>query len=121
MLTIHLFWILWVIFGAFWTRGRTLLTAFNILSLVWGIVVIFVAVTLSLTVAEQFFEGRPEQRIPWGFRPNLLDRLVYPNLPEALLWLVAWRCVPSTLVLTLGAFGIASRKLCETRKVFENL
>jgi hypothetical protein len=37
-LTIHLLWILWVITGAFWTRGRVLLAAFHILSLFWGIV-----------------------------------------------------------------------------------
>ncbi len=39
VLVVHLAWILWVIFGAFWTRGRRWLAAFHIASLVWGIMV----------------------------------------------------------------------------------
>ena len=30
VLVVHLAWILWVIFGAFWTRGRRWLAAFHI-------------------------------------------------------------------------------------------
>ena len=39
LLAIHLAWILWVIFGVFWTRGRPWLTAFHLASLGWGILV----------------------------------------------------------------------------------
>ena len=86
VLTIHLLWILWVIFGAFCTRGRVLLTAFHILSLVWGIVVELSPLPCPLTLAEQFFEGIAGAEAYRGaFLPHLLDRLVYPDLPEALL------------------------------------
>ncbi len=86
VLGIHLLWILWVIFGAFWTRGRALLTAFHILSLVWGITVEISALPCPLTLAEQFFEQNGgAQAYRGAFLAHLLDRLVYPNIPEALL------------------------------------
>jgi hypothetical protein len=86
ILSVHLLWILWVIFGAFWTRGRIFLTAFHILSLVWGIVVELSPLPCPLTMAEQFFEGKAGAEAYRGaFLPHLLDRLVYPNLPEVLL------------------------------------
>jgi hypothetical protein len=39
VLAIHFVWISWVALGALWTRGRVLLAASHILSLVWGILV----------------------------------------------------------------------------------
>ncbi len=86
ILAIHLLWILWVIFGAFWTRGRMLLTAFHILSLFWGIVVELSPLPCPLTMAEQFFEQKAGAGAYQGaFLPHLLDHLVHPNLPEAML------------------------------------
>jgi hypothetical protein len=86
VLTIHLLWILWVIFGACWTRRRVVLTAFHVLSLVWGIVVELSPLPCPLTMAEQIFEGKAGLEAYRGaFLPHLLDRLVYPNLPDALL------------------------------------
>lgn len=86
VLAIHLIWILWVISGAFWTRGRALLTAFHIASLAWGIVVEVSPWPCPLTIAEQFFEQKAGAEAYRGaFLPHFLDRLVYPNLPEALL------------------------------------
>jgi hypothetical protein len=86
VLAIHLLWILWVIFGAFWTRRRPLLTAFHILSLVWGIAVELSPLPCPLTIAEQFFEQKAGAETYRGaFLTHFLDRLVYPDLPEALL------------------------------------
>jgi hypothetical protein len=86
VLTIHLLWILWVVFGEFWTRGRPLLTALHILSLVWGIVVELSPLPCPLTITEQFFERKVGTEAYAGtFLAHLLDRLVYPSLPEALL------------------------------------
>lgn len=85
-LTIHLLWILWVIFGAFWTRGRPLLSAFHILSLLWGIVVELSPLPCPLTMGEQYFEQRAGVNAYQGaFLTHLLDRVVYPDIPEALL------------------------------------
>ena len=83
VLTIHLAWILWVIFGALWTRGRPLLTAFHLASLIWGIVVELAPVDCPLTLAEQFFEAKAGINTYHGsFLVSHLDRLVYPDLPE---------------------------------------
>jgi hypothetical protein len=86
VLAIHLLWILWVIFGAIWTRGRPLLAALHILSLVWGIAVELSPLPCPLTIAEQFFQQKAGAEAYRGaFLAHLLDGLVYPNLPEALL------------------------------------
>ncbi len=107
VLAIHLGWILWVVFGAFWTRGHPFLTAFHVLSLIWGIVVELTPVPCPLTLAEQFFEQRAEVAIYQGaFLPHLLDRLVYPNLPEVLLVTAG----VAICALNLGAYVWRYRK-----------
>ncbi len=86
VLAIHLAWILWVIFGALWTRGRPLLTCFHVASLLWGIIVELSSLPCPLTLAEDFFETKtgldPTQG---GFLVPFLNAMVYPNLPEYLL------------------------------------
>lgn len=86
VLAIHLTWILWVIFGAFWTRGRGVLSAIHILSLAWGITVELSPLPCPLTLAEQFCEQRAgEAGYHEGFLMHYLDRLVYPDIPETVL------------------------------------
>ena len=86
VLAIHLLWTLWVITGAFWTKGRPLLATFHILSLIWGIAAELSPLPCSLTLTEQFFQQRSGAAGYHGaFLAHLLDRLVYPNVPEALL------------------------------------
>lgn len=86
MLTIHLAWILWVIFGALWTRGHPVAAFFHIASLVWGIIVEVSPLPCPLTVAEAFFERKAGVDPTQGsFLGHYLDALVYPNLPEWLL------------------------------------
>lgn len=86
MLTIHLAWILWVIFGALWTRGRPLAAWFHIASLVWGIIVEVSSLPCPLTLAEAFFDRKAGVDATRGsFLAHYLDALVYPNVPEWLL------------------------------------
>lgn len=86
VLAIHLLWILWVIFGAFWTRRHVFLTWFHILSLVWGIIVELSPLPCPLTLTEQFFEQQAGAGAYSGaFLTHYLDRLVYPDLPESML------------------------------------
>ncbi len=82
VLTIHLAWIVWVVLGAFWTRGRKLLTIFHVLSLGWGIIVELSPWPCPLTLAEQFFEGKAGIAYEGGFLLHCLDRLVYPAMPD---------------------------------------
>lgn len=85
-LAVHLLWILWVIFGAFFTRGRPLLAAFHVLSLAWGIVVELSPLPCPLTLAEQYFRQRAGiESFHGAFLAHFLDRIVYPDLPETVL------------------------------------
>lgn len=86
VLALHLLWILWVIFGAFWTRGHTLLILFHILSLAWGIIVELSPLDCPLTVAEQVLAQQAGTASYRGaFIAHYLDHLVYPDLPESVL------------------------------------
>lgn len=75
-----------MIFGAFWTRGRAFLTAFHLLSLVWGIIVEVSPFPCPLTLAEQWLETKAGINPYHGaFLIHYLDSIVYPDLPEWLL------------------------------------
>jgi hypothetical protein len=86
LLAIHLAWILWIIAGAVWTRGRFGLTVFHVLSQIWGIVVEVGPWPCPLTLAEQSLEAKTAIQTglhTWtgGFLVHYLDAIVYPNLP----------------------------------------
>lgn len=86
VVAIHLAWILWVIAGAFWTRGRPWLTAFHVVSLVWGIIVETLPIACPFTLAEQVLEARAgEPTWAGSFLLHYLDAIVYPNLPVSVL------------------------------------
>ena len=76
ILAFHLAWILWVILGALVTRGRPLLSAIHIASLLWGVIVEASPLPCPLTSAEQHFRS-----YEGGFLAHYLDRIVYPDLP----------------------------------------
>jgi hypothetical protein len=107
VLVIHLSWILWIIFGALWTRGRPWLAVFHVLSLVWGIIVEVGPWPCPLTLAEQWFEGKASQHT-WtgGFLVHCLDSTVYPNLPASVI--IGFAVAVCTLNL-----GIYARRFCK--------
>ncbi|MGB8480501.1 MAG: DUF2784 domain-containing protein [Acidobacteriaceae bacterium] len=82
----HLAWILWVIFGAFWTSGHRWLTAFHLASLVWGIMVEVGPWPCPFTMAEDFFQ-RPERLVQngGGFLQHYISSIVYPDVSAVLL------------------------------------
>lgn len=83
VLAVHLAWILLVILGALFTRGRPIWSAIHISALLWGIAVEAGPWACPLTLAEQYFEVRAGHS-PYdsGFLLHALDRMVYPNLPD---------------------------------------
>lgn len=86
ILLLHITWILAVIFGAFFTRGRPVWSTLHVLSLVWGIIVEVGPWPCPLTLAEQHFESLAGMQSYHGsFLLHYLDGIVYPNLPW---WLV---------------------------------
>lgn len=86
VLGIHLAFILWVIFGALFTRRRPVLRWLHIAALGWGLLIEIAGWTCPLTFAENWLELRAG-KTPYtgGFMLHYLDALVYPNVPPWLL------------------------------------
>jgi hypothetical protein len=107
ILSVHFAWLVLVIFGALWTRGRPAWSAFHILALLWGVVVEVGPWPCPLTVAEEYFEsrvGRPSYQ--GSFVLHYLDAILYPNLPA---WIVTSAGV-AVCALNLGIYCWRFRK-----------
>jgi hypothetical protein len=88
-LVLHLSFILWVMIGAIFTRGRRWLAWVHILCAVYGVIIEVGPWPCPLTLAENWFEVQAG-RIPYSgpFLLHYLDLLVYPHVPgELLAWL----------------------------------
>ncbi len=102
ILSIHLLWILAVIFGAAFTRGRPVWSSLHVASLIWGIIVEVAPVSCPLTLAEQYFETRAGmQPYEGSFLMHYLDKLIYPNLP----WWIVTTVGAAICVLNLAIYG----------------
>ena len=106
VLVLHLAWILWVVFGVFWTSGRRWLTVFHIASLVWGILVEVGPWPCPLTMAEDFFQRRADLVSSGGnFLRHSISSLVYPNVSVVLLTIFCVAvCVANLAIYAWRAF-----------------
>jgi len=105
ILALHLAWILLVIFGALWTRGRPVWSAIHVLALLWAILVEVTPWPCPLTLAEQYFESRAGQVAYHGsFLLHYLEAIVYPNLPD-------WAVTTAGVVVCAAILGIYLRRL----------
>jgi hypothetical protein len=89
VLALHLAFILWVMIGAVFTRGRPWLACVHILCAAYGVVIEVGPWPCPLTIAENWFEVQAG-RLPYHgpFLLHYLDLLVYPHVPPVLLtWL----------------------------------
>ena len=104
VLSLHAAYIAWVIFGAFFTRGRPRVAALHVATLVYGMIVEIFGFWCPLTALETWLEVRgnlPAYRGP--FLLHYLDMVVYPDISPNLLvagavavcilnlWIYAWR------------------------------
>jgi len=84
-LLLHVFFILWVVFGALVARSRPILAVLHIASLIWGVVT-ELFVPCPLTLLENWLEQKAGIAPYQGsFLLHYLDKLVYPDLPASLL------------------------------------
>ena len=86
VLSLHAAYIGWVIFGAFFTRGRPRLAALHVATLVYGMTIEIFGFWCPLTALEEWLEVRgnvPAYRGP--FLLHYLDAVVYPDIPPTLL------------------------------------
>ncbi|HXZ33728.1 MAG TPA: DUF2784 domain-containing protein [Terriglobales bacterium] len=104
VLSLHLLFILWVIFGALVTRHRPVLRWLHICSLFWGIMIELFPWSCPLTLLENWLEARAGV-VPYqgGFLLHYLDALVYPDISPLLLTVVG----VVVCILNLGFYGFA--------------
>jgi len=83
---LHLLFILWVIVGAAFTRGRPWLTAVHVASLTWGIIAEIGPWPCPLTLLEQHCETAAGWAAYHGsFLLHYLQAVVYPDFPNGLI------------------------------------
>ena len=86
LILIHLLWILLVLVGVVWTRGRPVWTVLHLACLVWGIIVEVGPWPCPLTMLEGYLEARGGAHLVEGnFIFHGVQSLIYPNAPY---WLV---------------------------------
>jgi len=106
---VHLIWIVWVAIGFLWTRGRRVLSAIHLASLLWGIAVEAGPWPCPLTLLEQFLETKagvnPYQG---GFLLHHLDAIVYPDTPAWLLMALGIGVCAANLVVYAGRLALGS-------------
>jgi hypothetical protein len=110
-LTLHLLWILWVIFGSLLTRGRPALRWLHILSLIYSILIeTLLWPPCPLTVLEAWLEARAGATPYRGsFLGHYLEAIVYPDVPLSLL--IAGAVVVCLLNLRVYAFRYRHRTM----------
>lgn len=102
VVAIHAIWLLFVIFGAIWTRGRPFWSALHVAALVWGVIVEVGPWSCPLTVAESYFEASAGA-VAYASASLLhfFDNLVYPDLPG---WVLTCAGV-AVCAFNLGIYG----------------
>lgn len=111
VLAIHLAWILWVIVGGFFTRGRPGWTAFHLASLVWGILVEVGPWPCPVTLLEQALERRAGEAVWHGsFLVHYLDAIIYPNVPVGLIIACGVAVCGGNIIVYLARFILWLRR-----------
>jgi len=107
VLVLHLLFILWVVFGALFTRRRPLLRWFHIASLIYGVLLEILDWSCPLTPMENWLwdrAGAPTYQ--GGFLLHYLDALIYPDVPPSLLVL----CAVAVCLFNLGVYAVRFRR-----------
>jgi len=111
LLAAHLIYIAWVIFGAFFTRGRPKLAALHVAAIVWGIITETTSAPCPLTTAENWCEASAGVAPFHGpFLLHCLDATVYPNVPASLLVTVAVAVCAVNLLVYARRAALALRR-----------
>jgi hypothetical protein len=102
VLSLHVLFVLLVIFGAFLTGSRPLLRWLHIVSLVWAILMELLPWPYPLTLLENWLETKAGvEPYQGGFLLHYLDKLVYPNISATLLTMAGL----SVCALNLAFYG----------------
>jgi len=105
-LLLHILWLAWVALGCLVTRRRPLLRWFHIASLIYGILIEIFRWPCPLTLVEVEFArraGRTAYQEP--FLVHYLGKVVYPDLPEAIVTAAAVAVCVGILLLYVRRFA----------------
>jgi uncharacterized protein DUF2784 len=105
VLSLHVVYIAWVIFGALFTRGRPRLAALHVTTLLYGMIIEIFGFWCPLTALEEWLQVRgnvPAYRGP--FVLHYLDAVVYPDIPSNLL-------IAGAVAVCILNLGIYARRL----------
>ncbi len=99
VILLHLLWIVLVLVGAAWTRGRPVWTSVHLACLVWGIAVEVGPWPCPLTVLEDYLVARGgEHAVEGNFILHGVRALIYPNAPY---WLVTTAGVTACSIILI--------------------
>ena len=103
VILIHLLWIVLVLVGVLWTRGRPVWTATHLACLAWGIVVEVGPWPCPLTMLEDYLARHGgEHAVQGNFIFHGVRSLIYPNAPY---WLVTTAGVSAcSIILAIYAW-----------------
>ncbi|HUO25313.1 MAG TPA: DUF2784 domain-containing protein [Candidatus Aquilonibacter sp.] len=111
VLSAHLLFILWVIFGAFLSRGRRWLRGLHIACLLWGVLVEITSWPCPLTLLENWLEVRAGVSPYHGpFLLHYLDKTVYPDISPTLLTIAGVGVCASNLIYYGWVLLVARRR-----------
>ena len=105
VVSLHAAYIAWVIFGAFFTCGRSRLAALHVVTLVYGMIIEIFGFWCPLTALEEWLEVRgnvPAYRGP--FLLHYLDSVIYPDIPPNIL-------IAGAVAICILNLGIYARRL----------
>ena len=81
VLFLHALFIVWVAFGAVFTRSHPILRWLHIVSLIWGILTELTPWPCPLTLLENWLEQKAGvEAYQGGFLLHYMDKLVYPDI-----------------------------------------
>ena len=116
VLVLHGLFILWIIFGALFTRHSPLLRLLHVASLIWGIVTELTLLPCPLTLFENWFESKAGvEPYNGGFLLHYLDKVVYPDVSPILLTIVGVFVCVANLAIYVWLF-VAARKTSYSSK-----
>src|SRR5437879_5352721 len=108
VVVLHAAYVAWVIFGAFFTRGRPRFAALHVATLVYGTIIEVFGFWCPLTALEEWLEVRGDVLAYRGsFLLHYLDAVVYPDIPPNLL--IAGAVVVCILNLSIYARRLRGR------------
>jgi len=112
VLALHLCFVLWVIFGALFTRRRPILHWIHLASLVWAVIFEIGPWPCPLTLLENWLRQRAGLGgYQGGFLLHYLDALVYPNVSVTLLVAVGI----AVCLFNFGVYAMRFRKATSGR------